>query len=183
MPHATNAVATWPARYIPQHALPAIYLSGSSRQGRSFGDYGRQGEPSVAGTTTSPSMIAEPAGMCQASSTFFETIGPVMAAACENLHRFVGEMHPSARPTAPFRSMGRRFFPVTVVSALAITKNGLNRRGSTLGPHVRTTFADQPDVRSLLHVCLPCPGRGGIARVMRCAMLHVNVAGQQEYGG
>ncbi|MET3966735.1 hypothetical protein ABID62_002799 [Bradyrhizobium sp. S3.9.1] len=50
--------------------------------------------PLAAGTTTSPSMIAELALMCHASSgDLLEAFGPVVPAAGEYGDGFVGEMH------------------------------------------------------------------------------------------
>jgi hypothetical protein len=50
--------------------------------------------PSAAGTTISPSTMAEPALMCQASSaTFLKTLGPIVAAAGENLDGLVHQVN------------------------------------------------------------------------------------------
>jgi hypothetical protein len=51
--------------------------------------------PSAAGTTTSPSMIADLAAIDVPSivGDFFESVGPVVAAAGEDLHRFIGEVN------------------------------------------------------------------------------------------
>jgi hypothetical protein len=49
--------------------------------------------PSAAGTTTSPSMIAEAIDVPSIVGDFFESVGPVVAAAGEDLHRFIGEVN------------------------------------------------------------------------------------------
>jgi hypothetical protein len=51
--------------------------------------------PSAAGTTTSPSMIADLAAIDVPSivGDFLEAVGPAVAAAGKNFYRFIGEMN------------------------------------------------------------------------------------------
>jgi hypothetical protein len=59
---------SYPLRYIKSKATMTIFVDPPFS---SFCNTEKSVVPSVAGTTTSPSMIAEPALMCQASSAIF----------------------------------------------------------------------------------------------------------------